>query len=246
MEAGRLENSAGVVEGILGPRADDEDVVRGLRNLGLLQDVANTVVEMDTDGFRLNDLVLNFAVRQDDDGPPYSQLTDVQEAFPTAMLFNLMKYEPKRIAHYPNDIIDIIAGHVLESACPHVPLSSTARTQTNTGNQSHQSQSFSTQVLDLSVSNLSLKPLPHIISSAFVPVTSQPLSSSSALSNLVTVQTASIVRPMAVLSTMALDITQLHQQLEHTTDQQSVSHQQQMQQLVNMVAQPNEMVSTTK
>lgn len=53
MEAGRLENSAGVVEGILGPRADDEDVVRGLRNLGLLQDVANTVVEMDTDGYEI-------------------------------------------------------------------------------------------------------------------------------------------------------------------------------------------------
>ncbi|KAF9303249.1 hypothetical protein BGZ91_009157, partial [Linnemannia elongata] len=73
--------------------------------------------------FRLHDLVLNLAIRQDDDGPPYSQLTDVQEAFPGAMLFKLddivlnfledeskKKYEPKRIAHYPDDIIDIIAG----------------------------------------------------------------------------------------------------------------------------------------
>ncbi|KAK3819407.1 MAG: hypothetical protein JOS17DRAFT_819995 [Linnemannia elongata] len=206
--------------------------------------------------FRQGDKVDLLEVRKDKNtGKLYSRITDIQGTFPDAQRFkvngvtlnfleneNEQLYEPKRIAHYPNDIIDIIAGHVLESACPHVPLSSTARTQTNTGNQSHQSQSFSTQVLDLSVSNLSLKPLPHIISSAFVPVTSQPLSSSSALSNLVTVQTASIVRPMAVLSTMALDITQLHQQLEHTTDQQSVSHQQQMQQLVNMVAQQNEMV----
>ncbi|KAK5829028.1 hypothetical protein F5H01DRAFT_374424 [Linnemannia elongata] len=54
MEAGRLENSsASVADEILGPRADDEDVVRGLRNLGLLQDVANTVGEMDTDGYEI-------------------------------------------------------------------------------------------------------------------------------------------------------------------------------------------------
>lgn len=53
MEAGRLENSAGVANDILGPRADDEAVVKGLRNLGLLQDVANTVVEMDTDVYEI-------------------------------------------------------------------------------------------------------------------------------------------------------------------------------------------------
>ncbi|KAG0070597.1 hypothetical protein BGZ89_000229 [Linnemannia elongata] len=41
---------------------------------------------------------------------------------------------------------------------------------------------------------------------------------------------------------MALDVTQLQQQLERSTDQQSAYHQQQMQQLITMVAQQNEMV----
>ncbi|KAK5829067.1 hypothetical protein F5H01DRAFT_374459 [Linnemannia elongata] len=164
--------------------------------------------------FRLHDLVLNLAIRQDDDGPPYSQLTDVQEAFPGAMLFKLddivlnfledeskKKYEPKRIAHYPDDIIDIIAGPV------------------------------------------PAPPFPHTISSALVPATSPPLSSLCDLTNLATLQTTSIVRPIAMLSTMARDITQLQQQLEHSTDQQSVYHQQQMQQLINMVQQQNDMVA---
>ncbi|KAF9293296.1 hypothetical protein BGZ88_005549 [Linnemannia elongata] len=206
--------------------------------------------------FRLHDLVLNLAIRQDDDGPPYSQLTDVQEAFPGAMLFKLddivlnfledeskKKYEPKRIAHYPDDIIDIIAGPVPAPVCPPVPFSSTTRTQNNIDNQSHQSQLLSTHDLDLSVSNLSLKPFPHTISSALVPATSPPLSSLCDLTNLAALQTTSIVRPMAMLSTMARDITQLQQQLEHSTDQQSVYHQQQMQQLINMVQQQNDMVA---
>ncbi|KAH7059940.1 hypothetical protein BKA57DRAFT_20269 [Linnemannia elongata] len=206
--------------------------------------------------FRLHDLVLNLAIRQDDDGPPYSQLTDVQEAFPGAMLFKLddivlnfledeskKKYESKRIAHYPDDIIDIIAGPVPAPVCPPVPFSSTTRTQNNTDNQSHQYQLLSTHDLDLSVSNLSLKPFPHTISSALVPATSPPLSSLCDLTNLATLKTTSIVRPMAMLSTMALDITQLQQQLERSTDQQSVYHQQQMQQLINMVQQQNDMVA---
>ncbi|KAF9339534.1 hypothetical protein BGZ91_005618 [Linnemannia elongata] len=49
LEADRVEKNAGIVDEILGPRADDDEVVTGLKNLGLLQDVVDTVAEMDTD-----------------------------------------------------------------------------------------------------------------------------------------------------------------------------------------------------
>ncbi|KAK3819365.1 MAG: hypothetical protein JOS17DRAFT_836551 [Linnemannia elongata] len=47
---------------------------------------------------------------------------------------------------------------------------------------------------------------------------------------------------MAMLSTMALDITQLQHQLAHSTDQQSAYHQQLLEQLIHMVARQNEML----
>lgn len=53
LEADRLEKSAGIVDEILGARADDEEVVAGLTNLGLLQDVMDTVTEMDTDEYKI-------------------------------------------------------------------------------------------------------------------------------------------------------------------------------------------------
>ncbi|KAG0268137.1 hypothetical protein BGZ95_002597, partial [Linnemannia exigua] len=39
--------------------------------------------------FRLGDIVLSLAVRQNGNDSPYSQLTDIQETFPGAALFKL-------------------------------------------------------------------------------------------------------------------------------------------------------------
>ncbi|OAQ36831.1 hypothetical protein K457DRAFT_131966 [Linnemannia elongata AG-77] len=207
--------------------------------------------------FRQGDKVDLLAVRKDKNtGELYSRLTDIQNTFPSAQRFkvngvtlnfleddNEQLYEPKRIAHYPDDTIDIIEGPVLARASPPVPLSSTARTQTSIDNPSHQSQLPSTQDSDLSVASLSLEqPIPHSVSSALVPTISQPLFSSPPISNLVTLQTTSIARPMAMLSTMASNITQLQQQIERSTDQQSAYHQQLLIQLVQMVGQMNEML----
>ncbi|OAQ27734.1 hypothetical protein K457DRAFT_20740 [Linnemannia elongata AG-77] len=58
----------------------------------------------------------------------------------------------------------------------------------------------------------------------------------------VTFPAASIARPMAVLSTMSSNITQLQQQIERTTDQQSAHQQQLLEQLIPMVAQQNELL----
>ncbi|KAF9339535.1 hypothetical protein BGZ91_005619 [Linnemannia elongata] len=115
--------------------------------------------------FRQGDKVDLLAVRKDKNtGELYSRLTDIQNTSPSAQRFkvngitlnfleddNEQLYEPKRIAHYPEDTIDIIEGPVLARASPPVPLSSTARTQTSIDNPTHQSQLPSTQDSDLSM-----------------------------------------------------------------------------------------------
>ncbi|KAF9545687.1 hypothetical protein EC957_010550 [Mortierella hygrophila] len=53
LEADRFEKCAGIAGEILGSRAYDEEVVTGLENLGLLQDVVNTVAEMDADEYKI-------------------------------------------------------------------------------------------------------------------------------------------------------------------------------------------------
>jgi hypothetical protein len=49
LESSRLKSCAGVAGEVLGIRADGEGVMSGLRSLGLLQDVVDTVADMDTD-----------------------------------------------------------------------------------------------------------------------------------------------------------------------------------------------------
>ncbi|KAG0283311.1 hypothetical protein BGZ96_012332, partial [Linnemannia gamsii] len=66
--------------------------------------------------------------------------------------------------------------------------------------------------------------------------------SSSASFKIVAIQTSSLSRPLAVLLTMELGIAQLQQQLERSTDQQSVHHQQLLKQPVQIVAQMNVML----
>ncbi|KAF9131354.1 hypothetical protein BGX30_013139, partial [Mortierella sp. GBA39] len=153
-------------------------------------------------------------------------------------------YEPKRIAYYPDDTIDVVIAdpaHACMSPGDSLPPSTSIHT--NSGYQRGPSQMLSTQELDLTVSALSLQPALPTPTGALVRTPLQPLLHPPLIpSNVVTLQQASIARPMAVLSTIALDITQLQQQLECSTDRQSVYHQQQMQQLIDMVAQQNEMV----
>ncbi|KAG0061497.1 hypothetical protein BGZ89_011397 [Linnemannia elongata] len=52
-EANRQRNSARIEDEILGARANDEKLMAGLRNLGLLQDVVDMVTEMDTDEYSI-------------------------------------------------------------------------------------------------------------------------------------------------------------------------------------------------
>jgi hypothetical protein len=53
LEVNRLENSTGVADETLGPRAMDERLMAGLKNLGLLQDVVDMIAEMDRDDYSI-------------------------------------------------------------------------------------------------------------------------------------------------------------------------------------------------
>lgn len=77
------------------------------------------------------------------------------------------------------------------------------------------------------VSNLSLQP-----SSSLNTLVMSPASYS----------TASITQPLETLSAIASNITHMQQQLDRPTDQQSVHHQQLLQQLLYMVQQQNDML----
>ncbi|KAH7059942.1 hypothetical protein BKA57DRAFT_512968 [Linnemannia elongata] len=211
--------------------------------------------------FRDGDRIELLPVRKDKTtGEFYIREKDVQRVFLGATLFkvdgvvlyyledeNEQEYEPKRIAYYPDDTIDVvIADHAHASMSPGASLTPSTSIHTDGGNQCDQSLMHPTKELDLTVSTLSLQPvLPTptptgaLVRTPFQPILPPTIISS----NVVALQQASIVRPMAMLSTMALDITQLQQQLERSTDQQLVYHQQQMQQLINMVQQQNDMVA---
>ncbi|KAG0296553.1 hypothetical protein BGZ96_009132 [Linnemannia gamsii] len=204
--------------------------------------------------FREGKKVELLAVRKDKiTGNLYNRVADVRMVFPGASLFkvngvvlfyledeNERVYEPKRIAHHPNDTIDVVAADPLCAAkippvCPH----SLTSVPTNLKTLSHPRQLLSNQHLDHAVSKIFMQSAPIPITNAFDHTSLQPIASP----NIVSPRAASFARPMAKLSVMALDITQLRQQLEHSTDRQSVHHQQQMQQLIDMVRQQNEMVA---
>ncbi|KAF9087006.1 hypothetical protein BGX29_001099 [Mortierella sp. GBA35] len=182
--------------------------------------------------FRHGDIVESLAVRRDKTtGEHFSQLIDIQETFPDAVRFkvngvvinfledeNEQRYEPKRVAHYPDDIIDIVTA----SPPAYAPLCSPANAQTaqtNFGDPCHPSQLLSNIDVDLAISNLSLQPSPSINPGTLArrPVFPQPSSLTS--SNPV-----------------------IQHQIDRSTDQQSTHHQQLLKQLIQMVEQQNEMV----
>ncbi|OAQ36808.1 hypothetical protein K457DRAFT_27009 [Linnemannia elongata AG-77] len=210
--------------------------------------------------FRQGDTVVSIAVRKDKTtGEAYSRITDIHKFFPAASLFNVngvflnyledkeeREYEPKRIEHYPGHIIDIFVPSSLHASTdPSLNLSGGTMAKIGSREVSYLGHVLTKDKMELSVSNLSLRPYSvHTStlarSAAFSPersATFLPLSSTT-----IARQTVSITRPMAALSAIATDITTIQQQLTQSTDQQSSHHQQLLQQLFYMVQQQNEML----
>ncbi|KAG9072919.1 hypothetical protein KI688_000700 [Linnemannia hyalina] len=212
--------------------------------------------------FRQGNTVVSIAVRKDKaSGEAYSRITDTHKFFPGASLFSVngvflnyledeeeQEYEPKRIAHYPDHVIDVVVpGSLNASTASSVNLSGRTMAQTGSRNSSHPTQLLTNDGMELSVSvsNLSLRPYSVHTSTLARPATyslerSAPLSLST--STAVARQTISTTRSMTTLSAIASNITHIQQQLTQSTDQQSNHHQTLLQQLFYMVQQQNEML----
>ncbi|KAG0270735.1 hypothetical protein BGZ95_001589 [Linnemannia exigua] len=204
--------------------------------------------------FRLGDEIEHLAVCQDDDGPPFSQLTDVQETFPNAVRFKLngvtlnfledenrKKYEPKRIAHYPNDIIEVVCAAPSQVSFGYTSLAPSVGV-------GFPSQSPSMESTGLALSNLPLQSFSTSVntrtltrSATFSPQRSTtPFINSP---NYAAHQSASVtLSAMPLFYTMATDISQLKQQLHQSTDQHSAHHQQLLQRLIQMELKQDEML----
>src|SRR5690349_10105503 len=87
------------------------------------------------------------------------------------------RYGSARIAHYPNDIIDVVATDPVQiPISPPVTLSGALLSQTNSGHSNLTTpMGRSTNSIDLSVSNLSLRPLPSANSTTLVHTPLQAL-----------------------------------------------------------------------
>ncbi|KAG0273161.1 hypothetical protein BGZ95_011017 [Linnemannia exigua] len=197
--------------------------------------------------FRQGDRLELLAVRKDKTtGELYSRTTDIQRSFPTASLFRVngvilnflededeQLYEPNRIAHYPDDIIDIVTASSLGND-----------NSINTRDHYLPAQLATGDSMALTLSRLSIQPSFTTSSDTLVqPFSSRAITMSSASSSTTAlIQTAPATRPMAVLSSIASEISQIQSKLDRSTDDQSAHHIQLMQQLFQMIQQQNETI----
>ncbi|KAF9901127.1 hypothetical protein EC991_006467 [Linnemannia zychae] len=132
-------------------------------------------------------------------------------------------YEPKRIAHYPDNTIDVVVSATVDvPLSPPVSLTSAFTPLTNGEYPTQSPPHLSSTSMDLSLSSLSL-----YTSSFTGPLSSQPKHSTN--------NTVSIIRPMEALSDIASDITRIQNQLNRSTDQQSAYHQELLESLVRLL-----------
>ncbi|KAK5829017.1 hypothetical protein F5H01DRAFT_315925 [Linnemannia elongata] len=92
LEADRVEKNAGIVDEILGPRADDEEVVTGLKNLGLLQDVVDTVAEMDTDEYIILPELFKVACGLHHERNPENEIKALFRSPPVGLMAKLLSW----------------------------------------------------------------------------------------------------------------------------------------------------------
>ncbi|KAF9288984.1 hypothetical protein BGZ88_007960 [Linnemannia elongata] len=181
--------------------------------------------------FRLGSRVESIAVRQAADGTYYSELTDIWDTFPSASKLKIdgvtlvwlkdeqgHRYEPLRIEHHPDDIVDITVDTSV-----HVPISiSTALmgqyAPTTAANQAHLIPC--PEGVEQSTTTLALRP-PLLY--APPPVTSTTLSIS---------DNHLYQNPLATLGTIVTTTRQIVKEVEASSAQNSANHQEQMVSLI--------------
>lgn len=92
LEADRFEKCAGIAGEILGARAYDEEVVTGLENLGLLQDVVNTVAEMDADEYKILPELFKVACGVHHERNPEKEITALFYSPPVGLTAKLLSW----------------------------------------------------------------------------------------------------------------------------------------------------------
>ncbi|KAG0377470.1 hypothetical protein BGX24_006070, partial [Mortierella sp. AD032] len=172
--------------------------------------------------FRLGNRIEPLALRKDAYGTPYSQMTDIQDIFPSASRFKVhgvnilflenaqgQRFKPKRIAYYPDAIIDVVVA-TPSVKLPENPLSDVGTFSPSTLSM-HSRLPANTQVF---------------------PQCQAPYRNASPFSEL-------LRQPITALSSIGSNISQLQHQLDQSTDQQSDHHRQLQRQLLFMIQQQN-------
>ncbi|KAF9131522.1 hypothetical protein BGW39_001698 [Mortierella sp. 14UC] len=189
--------------------------------------------------FRLGNDIESLALRMDANGTPYNQMTDIQDIFPGALRFKVngnsilflenqqgQRYEPNRIAYYPNDIIEVVC------AGPAVP----AKSYGGASLPSRPVQWLSEDSIEVSLSELSVQsysPTTNAHTLALSPQW-QSLTSIPSPNNAAHQAVAIACSALPVFSAMTSNISHLKQQLLQSTDQHSTRHQQLLHRLIHM------------
>ncbi|KAG0281191.1 hypothetical protein BGZ96_001261 [Linnemannia gamsii] len=199
--------------------------------------------------FRHGDITEKIAIRRDKStGDLYSRVIDIQETFPDAKRFkvkgvvinfledeNEQRFEPKRIAHYPDDIIEIISV-----APAHTPLSTPAnlfaKVQHQCGSVSHYKpeQPVVSNAIESAVWLLSLQPSLITTSNSLVrfPGPAKPYAASNPMLNQL----------VATLSSNASGISHLQQKVDQLGDTGSAQHLQLMREIMQIIKQQSELL----
>ncbi|KAG0070386.1 hypothetical protein BGZ90_012673 [Linnemannia elongata] len=194
--------------------------------------------------FRHGDIIESLAVRKDRiTGEHYSRVIDIQETFPGATRFkvngivlnfledeNEKRYEPRRIAHYPNDVIDIVLAVPM-----HMPSSFPISSAEKTGRiHSQAPQSPSTSSIDYAISSLSLQPTPTSLSGDLARLPGS--------ANTMPASNPTLAGLTATPALNALGIPNFKEKVAQWDNTGSVQHQQLLTQIAQMMQHQNELL----
>ncbi|OAQ26881.1 hypothetical protein K457DRAFT_140018 [Linnemannia elongata AG-77] len=199
--------------------------------------------------FRLGSIVKSLAVQYDANGQLYSDLTDIQDLFSdvtTALRLKVdgvnlsflkdeqgKRYEPKRIAHYPDDIIDIV---------PCVPTNAPLDPPLGLGEKTMHHSGLSTQrrpTQSPSISNIE-----HTVSTLSLQSCSSDLGRLPASTNAMTASKFLLASLVSTLVSNASGILHLQQQVTQLDNTGSVQHLQLMERIAQMIQHQNELLKS--
>ncbi|KAF9172254.1 hypothetical protein BGX21_004039 [Mortierella sp. AD011] len=200
---------------------------------------------MHTQRFRLENETLDLEVVQGPDGKFFCPWQNIQDTFPGATVFEVKKirvfpmtdengnrYEPKRIRHYPDDIIEVITSQDHTSLNHHDNSFTMVQHPTNT--------SSSTPYFDQTTSTLAPFKDPPV--STLNISLSQLSTTDNALTNSSPQPHVTLYHSTTPLSMLTANIAELRHELAQHSDSQSTRHIQLTEQLFHLFQQQSELL----